>query len=1681
MSAPGETLNQRYRLAGLLGQGRQSEVFLAIDEVRREQCAVRIYREGQDRGVAAELATLTSLSHPNVVRIHDAGRADGGPHSGRAFVVMDHLGGPDLASLAAVPDEDTRRRRWLLVARELCDGLCYLHGRGIIHGDISPANVRFDRAGDDGHPALLDFGLSFAVPSNGATLAAAGATGTLGYLAPEALVGERGALSDLFALGATLFAAWAGAPPFGTGLPSVSRMQDGLAPVLSMVRPGLPAPWDDLLARMLAPAPEDRPASAREVLREIIQLTLGAAAPVEIELEAPRPAGDPLSGIFVGRKPERECLAALIEGLARGQATVPVVAVSGTPGAGRRTLIRRVLRDARLAMLAGRSPDFDILEGVEPESQLAAAAPDSTADPSREAESRLSATLASWESRASHRPLIVVLPPTPESLVLAAWAAGTVPSGRLLVILPIVPVDGDPGRNPGANLWETIALPPLSDDEIATLASRAGGKAVSAQDARHVARASGGHAAIASHLIRRWLGSADVDSGRDRTFPAADANLDLEALLAASFAGLEPDVRRALAGLALVPSPGPETTGAAAIFEGGLQPALRRAQAAGWARPRADGTFELPGEAHERVILGAIADPDLVTIVGPALAALPAGDQRRARVLATLGRDGEAAASFVMAAHRDRVGGRPVRAVDSLGRAWELDAARVSSDDRLWLAGTLGFLGRYDEAVRLLDAPWLPTLPAIERSTVVIRRAWLLQRRGDLEAASNTLADGLAALLALSPMTPELAVATRKVRARLGRVMVSLGRPSEGLDVARPLLSGLAAPQEAETVDLARETTVLALAATGLLDQAGVMARQIEDAAAAGPGGDLARARGAYLAGLCQQWAGHVREASLDYRRALALLERTFDRHLLASTAFNLATVLAERGHYSEAFSEFERSIRELGRLQARGDLVLAVFNLGQLFLRTGDQGAAHRMSARLAAEATTPVERAYADWLRGDVLRCDRRGPAAQALYADVAERFATAGNHVLARTVRILRAETLAEFGRVDDAGRELKIASSEGSDDDAALAAARIALSHASVGLAEDAALARQIEAIASRAMAEDRLPVAWRAGILAARLLRRCNDPGWQAQAQRARQHFEEVTMLTPEKYRRPLAADPEARFLFDGPDSAGKEAAATIDALTRKAERADGRLRRLLRINKRLNSDLRLHRVLETVVDTVIDLLDAERGFLLLRDAKGELSVKVARNFDQKTLDGPEFQLSRSIALRAAEGGVAIVTVDATGDERFREAMSVSDLRLRSVLAVPLSVKGQVVGTIYVDHRLRQGAFDDDDVALVTDFAEQGAIAIENARLLAELRRRERQVESLNRRLEFDLSARSREITEMREEIKETREAATIRYDYRQIVGRTPRLMELFRLLDRVTDTALPVVIEGESGTGKELVARAIHFNGRRRERPFVSENCAAIPETLLESTLFGNVRGAFTGADRDTRGLFAVADGGTLFLDEVAEMSAAMQGKLLRVLQDGEFRRVGDERWQKVDVRIVAATNRDLGQLVEERKFRQDLFFRLSVVRINLPPLRERREDIPLLVDHFCRRAAEADGRSSAAKTVEPAALAKLVAHRWPGNVRELENEILRAVAFSGARITVADLSPRIADAEGEGGISGADADSLQIRPRVERLERSLIREALHQHSGNQTRAAESLGLSRFGLQKKLQRYRIAP
>jgi DNA-binding NtrC family response regulator len=308
-----------------------------------------------------------------------------------------------------------------------------------------------------------------------------------------------------------------------------------------------------------------------------------------------------------------------------------------------------------------------------------------------------------------------------------------------------------------------------------------------------------------------------------------------------------------------------------------------------------------------------------------------------------------------------------------------------------------------------------------------------------------------------------------------------------------------------------------------------------------------------------------------------------------------------------------------------------------------------------------------------------------------------------------------------------------------------------------------------------------------------------------------------------------------------------------------------------------------------------------------------------------------------------------------------------------------------------------------------------------------------------------------------------------------VVGRSPAMVEVYKTIARVAPGRSTILVLGESGTGKELIARAIHENSPRRRQPFVAVDCGALTETLLDSELFGHVRGAFTGALLDKPGLFAEADGGTVFLDEIGDVSPALQAKLLRVLQEQQVRPVGGTDWKTVDVRVVAATNRDLAAAVSAGRFREDLFYRLKVVTLELPPLRERREDIPLLVDHLVRLAARAAGK--AVTGVSEAALALLQAYHWPGNVRELAHVLERGVALAQHDVLTAEDLPLELHHPRAPAPSAVPAD----RPTLEQLKRRYVRAVIEESDGNVSRAAAVLGVDRRSLYRMLQRYGMTP
>ena len=351
---------------------------------------------------------------------------------------------------------------------------------------------------------------------------------------------------------------------------------------------------------------------------------------------------------------------------------------------------------------------------------------------------------------------------------------------------------------------------------------------------------------------------------------------------------------------------------------------------------------------------------------------------------------------------------------------------------------------------------------------------------------------------------------------------------------------------------------------------------------------------------------------------------------------------------------------------------------------------------------------------------------------------------------------------------------------------------------------------------------------------------------------------------------------------------------------------------------------------------------------------------------------------------------------------------------------------------------------------------------------------------------FDYLQKPFEIDEMLVVVKRALEHQRLRTEYRYLiserdaefnhyglVGRSRRMQEVIHTAEVVASAKSTVLITGETGTGKEMVARAIHYHSAQREMPLIKVNCAAIPETLLESELFGHVRGAFTGATTGKKGKFALADGGTIFLDEIGTMSPALQAKLLRVLQEREFEPLGSERTQKVDLRVIAATNRDLRQMVSDGRFQEDLFYRLNVIPIHIPPLRERREDIPVLVEHFLEKHSQRAGKRI--DGVAPGVLEMLQAADWPGNVRELENTVERAVVLSPSRT----IGPEVITMFGVAAPAAAGLPSLNLRQNLDWTERETVRRALDAAGGVKKDAAETMGISQRALSYYLAKHRV--
>jgi transcriptional regulator with GAF, ATPase, and Fis domain len=476
-------------------------------------------------------------------------------------------------------------------------------------------------------------------------------------------------------------------------------------------------------------------------------------------------------------------------------------------------------------------------------------------------------------------------------------------------------------------------------------------------------------------------------------------------------------------------------------------------------------------------------------------------------------------------------------------------------------------------------------------------------------------------------------------------------------------------------------------------------------------------------------------------------------------------------------------------------------------------------------------------------------------------------------------------------------------------------------------------------------------------------------------------------------------------------------------------------KRLFEFSQKLMSNYEIPVLLDQLLDVVIQVTNADKGFIVLVES-GEPVVKVARNLRRETISDAVSHLSDAILARVIETRQPLIVSDALNDSSFKNSLSVMNLRLTSVMCVPLLERGNLIGLIYVGNDNVAQLFDEAALEILTIFAAQASLVIRNALLVNELQLDNR---SLQERIE--------------------------RIRFGEILGSSPAMQEVFRKVQRVANTDITVMVTGETGTGKELIAREIHNRSPRAKGPFISINCGAIPENLLESELFGHVRGAFTGAVANKQGRFQSANKGTLLLDEIGEMPLPLQVKLLRALQDRCVQRVGDTNTEAVDIRVIAATNRDLEAETKAGRFREDLYYRLNVVHLHLPPLRDRGDDIVVLARYLLSRHAGEFG--SKVRGFTPAAISAIKRYRWPGNIREMENRIKKALVLADKALLGPD----------DMGIESSELPTIMtLNDARERWQRNYINEVLSLNGGNRTKTARDLGVDPRTIFRHLER-----
>jgi len=1674
-----ERVAGRYLLLRPLGRGGMGSVHLALDLTTGAECALKRLR-GDLPLASADIAqrefdALTRVRHPSVVRVFELGR----DLDGTSYITMEYVAG-------APAGEAVRRGDWpafFSVSAQLALGLDVLHAAQVCHGDLKPANVLVvpPRArGASPEMRLVDFGLAGLMQVDGVRR-----HGTPGFAAPELVQGVRpDAAADLYGLGATLYTLIAGAPPFAGRHPSSTarHQRSGPPPVAPLTDAGAPDALVRLVLHLLAADPSERPRSAREVGRELERMhpaarrslaervrhesLVGREHPLAI-LEARRPASRRAPHVVVVHGPAGMGKSALLsEMAARGTlARRPVAALSGGALEGAGALAMALTR--RLTVDAGEAaPRVD-------------GARDALARGSGQAYEDTMAELVRASSRAARAALArdgipLVLIDDSDALDRASREY----LRRLLADPEAPPLHIIAARRGGANegpddeallvasgFGERLALLPFDRAALAELARRRLGSEPPAALVDHLWSVSGGVPGVAVERLAEAITHGAVreeDSGLacDASGLAALAlPPSFEASRLARLAALAPDVAGVAQALALwgraVP---PEEL--AACLPGIAGEALEALACAGFAAPDSAGAWTLTPPALAAPIAAAMASRarealHVRLLASSALSArerfahlMGAGDratalaQARAALAATFDPDFATEAADALAATN------PAQAGD-----WWEAAADVHIER-----------GAHRTAARLMERALSVDPTPAARSRRLSHVATCTRRSEPLDVAERVIAAALA-----EPLEP-----SDRVRVELAHAMVLMSRNGlrhpavlAQLETTRERARACGDPIALGTALL---TFFMPLASQGRHDECEDLMRQARDAFRAGsdPIGE-ARACGALAMAMYER--GEVDSSEQLLFESITMARRMGARLPWSEQLLMLARVLSETGRWPgcrDCSQEAMRIAFEDGRTN---DLPRIAANLAIMESLMGHpaRGLRHARSAlRLATRfdpLVLPSARGGAASALRTLGRAEQARRLAQRAIARADQRYALENDWV-----RIEYGRTLAALERWREAERAWR-----GGDATAPDSVGRVVRRALAGRAALRAGASERARADLEAVRRWPQLPRAPYAAAVADQLeaeLALAHDESADLEA--ARRCLERFSALPAPPDRADAALElarlgvkrrDAARLPIDEwLDAAGavfarlgdhrRRAAAAglqVDWLRRAqpAPAAAGVDRSLLAAVSHLLTSLSDFRELtERAMQLAVEQMGAERGVLLLSDPdSGRLVPSAEFGGVDATTRRDALGYSRRVVQRVLESGGSLLVDDAPTDPGLRSE-SVMDLRLLSIVCVPMHVGGRLVGAVYLDDSRRTAAFSDADRGLLEGFAQLMAIAIDKSRGHEEIQRTNDMLVGENLSL---------------------RQEANARYRTPSFIGGSLAMQRVLSAVEAAARVNSTVLLTGENGTGKDMVARILHHMGKRRSRPFVAVNCGAIPATLLEAELFGILANVASDV-RARDGKFVQADGGTLFLDEVGEMPMAQQVALLSVIQSREIVPVGGTTPIPVDVRIVAATNRDLRRAVEEGRFRIDLFYRLNVLPIELPPLRERKADIPALAHHMVAQFSKALERP--VPELSPEFLAVIMQSDWPGNVRELQNYIERVLAMSTGSLLRPSPLPR--DLEQRGSTPAGSPRGLT--EATDELERSMILVALESNAGNQSRAARALGVTEQALRYKLKR-----